>query len=69
MISSGSEMVASLQELRENPSDAKSSKRLFNSLNRFTSDRAFLVDAGLKMIQGRSLTGVDINAFRPAYPL
>ncbi len=69
MISSGSEMVASLQELRENPSDAKSSKRLFNSLNRFTSDRAFLIDAGLKMIQDRPLTGVGINAFRPAYPL
>jgi O-antigen ligase len=69
MTSSGSEMVTSLQELRENPSDAKSSKRLFNSLNRFTSSRAFLVDAGLKMIQDRPLTGVGINAFRPAYPL
>ena len=69
MISSGKEMATSLQGLQDNPGDTKSSKRLFDSLNRFTSDRAFLVDAGLKMIQDRPLTGVGINAFRPAYPL
>lgn len=69
MISSGSEMAASLQGLRDNPGDTKSSKRLFDSINRFTSNRAFLVDAGLKMIHDRPLTGVGINAFRPAYPL
>ena len=69
MISSGKEMATSLQGLQDNPGDTKSSKRLFDSLNRFTSDRAFLVDAGLKMIRDRPLTGVGINAFRPAYPL
>jgi O-antigen ligase len=69
MISSGSEMAASLQGLGDNPGDTNSSKRLFDSLNRFTSDRAFLIDAGLKMIHDRPLTGVGINAFRPAYPL
>ena len=69
MISSGNEMATSLQGLRDDPVDTKSSKRLFDSLNRFTSDRAFLVDAGLKMIHDRPLTGVGINAFRPAYPL
>jgi O-antigen ligase len=69
MISSGSEVAASMQGLRNNPGDAKSSKRLFDSLNKFTSDRGFLVDAGLKMIRDRPLTGVGINAFRPAYPL
>ena len=69
MISSGNEMASSLQGLRDDPVDTKSSKRLFDSLNRFTSDRAFLVDAGLKMIQDRPLTGVGLNAFRPAYPL
>ena len=69
MISSGKEMATSLQGLQDNPGDTKSSKRLFDSLNRFTSDRAFLVDAGLKMIQDRPLTGVGLNAFRPAYPL
>ena len=69
MISSGKEMATSLQGLQDNPGDTKSSKRLFDSLNRFTSDRAFLVDAGLKMIQDRPLTGVGINAFRPDYPL
>ena len=69
MMSSGNEMASSLQGLRDDPGDTKSSKRLFDSLNRFTSDRAFLVDAGLKMIHDRPLTGVGINAFRPAYPL
>ena len=69
MISSGKEMATSLQGLQDNPGDTKSSKRLFDSLNCFTSDRAFLVDAGLKMIRDRPLTGVGINAFRPAYPL
>ena len=69
MISSGNEIATSLQGLRDDPGDTTSSKRLFDSLNRFTSDRAFLVDAGLKMIRDRPLTGVGINAFRPAYPL
>jgi O-antigen ligase len=69
MRASGTEMAASLQRLQNDPSDTQASKQLFESLNRFTSDRAFLIDAGIKMIQDRPLTGVGINAFRPAYPL
>ena len=69
MISSGREMATSLQGLRDDPVDTKSFERLFDSLNHFTSNRAFLIDVGLKMIHDRPLTGVGINAFRPAYPL
>ena len=69
MSTSSTEMVTSLQRLQNDPSDTQASKQLFESLNRFTSDRAFLIDAGIKMIQDRPLTGVGINAFRPAYPL
>ena len=69
MSTSSAEMAASLQRLQTDPADTQASKRLFESLNRFTSDRGFLIDAGLKMIQDRPLTGVGLNAFRPAYPL
>jgi O-antigen ligase len=69
MRSSSTEMVASMQQLQENPNDIAASKKLFDALNRFTSDRAFLVDAGLKMIRDHPVTGVGLNSFRPAYPL
>ena len=69
MSTSSSEMATSLQRLQKDPADTQASKQLFDSLNRFTSDRGFLIDASLKMIQDRPLTGVGLNAFRPAYPL
>lgn len=69
MSASGTEIVTALQQLQDNPQDSKASKKLFDAINLFTSDRAFLVDAGLKMIYDRPITGVGINAFRPAYPL
>jgi len=69
MSTSATDMATALQRLQDNPADTKASQHLFDSLNRFSSDRAFLIDAGLKMIHDRPLTGVGINAFRPAYPL
>jgi len=69
MSTSGSEIIGSLQRLNENPEDSKASRKLFDALNLFTSDRAFLIDAGLKMIHDRPITGVGLNAWRPAYPL
>jgi len=69
MSTSGAEMAASFQRLQNDPADTKASEQLFESLNRFTSGRGFLIDASLKMIQDRPLTGVGLNAFRPAYPL
>lgn len=69
MSTSGAEIVTSLQRLQEKPEDGKASRKLFDALNLFTTDRAFLIDAGLKMIHDRPITGVGLNAFRPAYPL
>nr|WP_242036326.1 O-antigen ligase family protein [Cyanobium sp. FACHB-13342] len=69
MSTSATDMASSLQRLQDNPADTDASKQLFDSLNRFSSNRGFLIDAGLKMIHDRPLTGVGINAFRPAYPL
>jgi O-antigen ligase len=42
-------------------------KQRFDALNQVTSDRWFIFDTAARMIKDRPLTGVGINAFRPAY--
>ena len=69
MINSGKEIPQLLLVLKQDPSNPKVNKQIFESLNEFSSNRWFIFDAALRMIADRPLTGVGLNAFRPAYPL
>lgn len=65
MINTFSQPPAPSKTLESNPN---TSNTLLGKLNLFSSDRGYLLEAGIKMIQAQPLRGIGIGAYKSLYP-
>ena len=68
MIDAFSRSPTSSKALQNNSSNSGTSRSLLGKLNSLSSDRAYLIEAGAKMIQARPLFGIGMGAYKSAYP-
>jgi len=67
-----------MQSVNQAPLESKAPQTIWTSrhennyflskLNKFSSDRGYLIEAGLRMIQKNPLTGIGIGAYKKVFP-